>query len=193
MDFPGRIEFSGQRSAAPCQCGVLLGGGLRWGELGVWTVSTLWVTEWAVPVRYWAGSVCFSGSPVFPRLGVRFESTSGTVFSLVTGLWVSECAQTVHSNCSLMGPAGALSVCGCCLLLCLGSVVDGYLFMVARVANCMTGRWQGSVAAVAGLHSLMSRLFMATFPGKRVTVCVLLTGSAPAWGAGPGRSDLVRV
>jgi len=32
-----------------------LAGGLWWGGLGVWTVSTLWVADWAVPVPDWPG------------------------------------------------------------------------------------------------------------------------------------------
>ena len=33
----------------------LFGGGLGGGEVGVWTVSTLWVADWAVAVPDWAG------------------------------------------------------------------------------------------------------------------------------------------
>lgn len=42
---------------------------------------------------------------------------------------------------------------------------------------------------MAGLYFLVSRLFMATLPGKYMTVCVLFTGSAGRGVAEPGRSD----
>ena len=56
LNFSNRIKFFRQRSAAPCRCGERqFGGGLWWGVWGVWTVSTLWVSDWAVPVPDWAG------------------------------------------------------------------------------------------------------------------------------------------
>lgn len=65
--------LSRQRNAAPFRCGARqFGGGLWWGEPGVWTVSTLSVTDWAVPVPYWPvlgmfpgeSSVCKVRNPV---------------------------------------------------------------------------------------------------------------------------------
>ena len=78
----------------------------------------------------------------------------------------------------LWAPAGAHFCCGCCLLSCLGKGVAGYTFMAGRATKGMTRRWMGEWFALAGLHSLMSLLFMATYPGKRMTVRDLLAGSA---------------
>ena len=104
--------FQGKEAPHPVDagCGSLLGG-LWWGELGVWTVSTLWVCGLG---RTGAGLgriayVC-GGVPVFARAGIRFESHLGHVFSLFRGLWASECAQTVH----LWAPSGAFFVGGRC-------------------------------------------------------------------------------
>jgi hypothetical protein len=46
--------FSWQQSAAPCQYGVRQFGDASSAEnLVLWTVSTLWVMDWAVPVPDW--------------------------------------------------------------------------------------------------------------------------------------------
>ena len=106
-------------------------GGENW---GVWTVSTLWVTDWAVPVPDWPGfrmfrresSVCKGWNPVRVPPRAQCFPCSGASGPL-----------SVHKLFT-DGPLGGLF----CwrpwppLVLCSGDA--GYLFMAAWAANCMT-------------------------------------------------------
>jgi hypothetical protein len=65
--------FQGEEAPHPVNAGCgSCGRGRRWGELGVWTVSTPWVPDWFVLVPDWAGfrmfwreaSVCKGWHPV---------------------------------------------------------------------------------------------------------------------------------
>lgn len=69
-----------------------------------------------------------------------------------------------------------------CLRSCLGSGVARYRFMVGRAAHCMTWRWLGERCCLGWFALLMSRLFIASFSDKCMTVCVSSAGSAPRGG-----------
>ena len=73
---------------------VLVGGN------GVWTVSTLWVSDWVVLVPDWAGLRRFAGEwRSIQGLEPGSSPTSGTVFSAVQGLFgVFSCAHCAHSR-----------------------------------------------------------------------------------------------
>ena len=66
----------------------------------MWTVSTLWVTDWVASVPDWAGFRMFGGSPVFAGAGTRFESHLGHVFSLFRGFLVFFRVDSVHTLAS---------------------------------------------------------------------------------------------
>ena len=70
------------------------------GKTGVWTVSTLWVADWAVPVPDRAGFRMLRRESVVCRAGVRFESHLGHVFSLFRGFLVFLRVDSVHTLAS---------------------------------------------------------------------------------------------
>ena len=88
----------------------LLGPATKWARRRVCTMCTPWASDRVVLAPDWAGLGGFRGSGGYSRAGTRFESHLGHVFSLFRGLWVSECAQTVH----LWAPSGAFFVGGRC-------------------------------------------------------------------------------
>ena len=122
------------------------------------------------------------------RVGARIADVFGGAASIQGLEPGSSPTSGMCFHCS--GACGPLSVHklfnhgplrGPCLLVAVAS------FRVWVALSLVVCSW--SAAASAGLHSLVSRLFMTTFSGKRMTVCVLLTGSAPRGGAEPGPSD----
>jgi hypothetical protein len=111
LNFSSRIKFfRAKKRRTLSMRGAAVWGRPWWGVSGVWTVSTLWAADWAVPVPDWAGfhmfrpepSVCRGWNPV--RVPPRAR-----VFP-VQGLRASECAQPVH----LWAPSGAFFVSRCC-------------------------------------------------------------------------------
>ena len=83
----------------PVRSGAAVWGRPWWGRSGVWTVSTLWVSDWAVPVPDWAGfrmfrresSVCKGWNPV--RVPPRAR-----VFPVQGPFRVFSCAHCAHAR-----------------------------------------------------------------------------------------------
>ena len=76
---------------------------------GVWTVSTLWVADSALPVPDWAGFGMFRGRPVFARVKMQFESDLGHSVSAgqqgFMALGVHKSSLSVHTKPRILGMA----------------------------------------------------------------------------------------